>query len=106
MSETYKLSLTRTIAAPCEAVFEAWLSPEALKHFMCPAEGITVPRAKVDSQEGGKFLIVMQAGNRELPHRHEYQAIDKYRNLASTGISDHTADTSLVTITFKPLGTG
>ena len=32
-----KLEISRTIAAPREAVFDAWLDPEMLARFMTPA---------------------------------------------------------------------
>ncbi|MFZ1865353.1 MAG: SRPBCC domain-containing protein [Polyangiales bacterium] len=101
---TFELTVTRTIPAPCKEVFEAWLSPQALSRFMCPAEGMTVPKVEVDARVGGSFLIVMAAGDQEIPHRGEYQTIDRYDRLVFTWLSVHTTPGSLVTIDFQEKG--
>jgi uncharacterized protein YndB with AHSA1/START domain len=104
MSDTFELTVNRTIPASRKEVFEAWLSPDAIQHFMCPAEGMTVPKVEVDAREGGSFLIVMAAGDQEIPHRGEYKTIKRYEQLAYTWISDHTIPGSLVTIDFQEKG--
>jgi len=101
MSSTFELTVSRTIPASRKEVFEAWLSPEAIQHFMCPGEGMTVPKAEVDAREGGSFLIVMAAGDQEIPHRGEYKTIKRYEKLAFTWISEHSIPSSLVTIDFQ-----
>lgn len=65
-----ELSLTtsRTIKAPVERVFNAWLDPKMLARFMRPAEGVTVSSAETDPREGGRFALVMNAGDKEIPH--------------------------------------
>jgi uncharacterized protein YndB with AHSA1/START domain len=103
MSKQFELTVKRNIHAPVKAVFEAWLTADALKKFMCPAEGMSVPKAEVDAREGGSFLIVMQAGDKEMPHRGEYKRIDKYKELSFTWISSFTIPDSLVTLTFNEL---
>lgn len=104
MTSTFELTVTRTIPAPRKEVFEAWLSPEALERFMCPGEGMTVPRVEVDPRVGGAFLIVMAAGSREMPHSGEYKTIDRYDRLAFTWLSEHAGPGSLVTIDFRENG--
>jgi len=104
MTSTFELTLTRTIPAPRKEVFEAWLSPEALQRFMCPAETMTVPKVEVDARVGGAFLIVMAAGDKEIPHNGEYTAIDRYERLAFTWLSPHAGAGSLVTIDFREQG--
>ncbi len=104
MTQNFELTVKRTIPASPKDVFEAWLSADALMKFMCPADNMNVPKAEVDAKEGGSFLIVMQAGDKELPHRGEYKRIDKYKQLAFTWISAYTVPDSLVTLTFKELG--
>jgi uncharacterized protein YndB with AHSA1/START domain len=98
-----ELSITQTIPAARKDLFEAWLSADTLKKFMCPMEGVTVPTAEADPTVGGNFLVVMKVGDKELPHRGEYKTIDRYDTLAFTWISNHTQAGSLVTITFKEL---
>jgi uncharacterized protein YndB with AHSA1/START domain len=95
------LRLERTIWAPIRTVFEAWLDPEALARFMCPQEGMRTGAIEVDARVGGAFLITMYLGDRELPHRGEYLAIDRYTRLVFTWRSHHAGEGSKVTLTFS-----
>jgi uncharacterized protein YndB with AHSA1/START domain len=97
------IRLERTIPASARTVFEAWLDPEALARFMCPAEGMTTGAIEVDARVGGAFLITMILGGRELPHRGEYLAIERYSRLAFTWRSHLAGDGSRVTLTFEAL---
>ena len=92
----FELTVTRTIPAARQTVFDAWLSSEMLQKFMCPGEGMTCPKAEVDAKVGGNFLIVMTAGEKELPHRGEYKTIDRHDTIAFTWLSPYTVDDSLV----------
>ena len=100
----FELSITRTIKAPRSQVFDAWLDPKALARFMTPGPGMTVPKAESEARVGGSFLIVMKAGDTELPHRGTYETIDKYDKLVFTWLSSHAPEGSVVTLTFKELG--
>ncbi|MGB5812191.1 MAG: SRPBCC domain-containing protein [Polyangiales bacterium] len=104
MNPKYEITLTRTVRAPREKVFESWFSIEALKLFMCPGEGMTVPKVEVDARVGGAFLIVMAAGDNEMPHHGEYTTIDRHEQLAFTWLSPHAGPGSLVTIDFRENG--
>ena len=104
MSDPIQLTLTRTIPAPRKDVFEAWLSPDALTEFIRPMPEMSVPKVEVDAREGGAFLIVMKAGDEEMPHRGEYRTINRYDQLAFTWISPATIPGSLVTIDFVEKG--
>jgi len=103
MSTPFELTLTRTIPAPRETVFDAWLDPAALTEFIRPMEAMTVPTVEVDARVGGEFLIVMKAGDEEMPHKGEYRTIDRYDRLAFTWISPATIPGSLVTIDFRAI---
>jgi uncharacterized protein YndB with AHSA1/START domain len=87
-------------------VFDAWLSPAMLQKFMCPGEGMTCPKAEVDARVGGNFLIVMTAGEKEMPHRGEYKTIDKHDTIAFSWISPYSSDDSLVTLSFEDADEG
>ena len=104
MNDKLELTVKRTIPAPRKDVFEAWLSPEALTEFIRPMPEMSVPKVEVDARVGGEFLIVMQAGDEEMPHRGEYRTIDRYDRLAFTWISPATIPGSLVTIDFVEIG--
>lgn len=101
-----ELTVTRTIPAKRQDVFEAWLTPETLMKFMCPGEGMTCPKAEVDAREGGNFLIVMTAGDQEIPHNGEYKTITKHDELAFTWQSPFSKVDSLVTLKFEDADAG
>ena len=102
------LSLTthRTIAAPQEAVFNAWLDPEMLRKFMRPGPGMTTPKAQTDPVKGGRFELVMKAGDDEIPHAGTYKEIDPHSRIVFTWESPFSADDSTVTLDFEPDGDG
>jgi uncharacterized protein YndB with AHSA1/START domain len=54
------LRVTRRFAAPREAVFEAWTSPEHLRAWWGPGEFRTTV-AEVDLREGGAYRLVIEA---------------------------------------------
>jgi uncharacterized protein YndB with AHSA1/START domain len=100
MSEL-ELTVSRTIAASREKVFNAWLSPETLAKFMRPP-GTTGDDARVttDPVKGGRFSIVMKTPEKEIPHAGTYLEIDPHSRLAFTWESPHSLDDSVVTIDF------
>lgn len=98
------LTVERTINAPQEAVFNAWLDPEMLRHFMLPAPGMTVPRADTDPREGGRFTIVMQGSDDEMPHSGTYKEIRPHRRIVFTWESPFAGGDSEVTLDLEPRG--
>jgi len=100
------LDVSRTIKAPVDKLFNAWLDPKMLAKFMTPGEGMTVPRATTDPVEGGKFNIIMATPDKELPHHGVYKTITPHSKLVFTWVSAHSIDGSTVTLTFKPVNGG
>jgi uncharacterized protein YndB with AHSA1/START domain len=96
-----ELTVTRTIAAPREAVFNAWLSPVTLATFMrTAADGVEARNVTTDPVKGGRFMIVMVTPEREIPHSGTYLDITPYSRLSFTWESPHSLDDSVVTIDF------
>jgi uncharacterized protein YndB with AHSA1/START domain len=54
--ENTVVRLERTIPAPPDRVYEAWLDPGLLAQWMAPGT-LTVPRADVDGRVGGHYRI-------------------------------------------------
>ena len=104
MNRTNELTISKMIPASVETVFEAWLDPMALAKFVKPMDGMADCDVEIDATEGGSFLIVMKAGDKEMPHRGEYRTIQRFEKLVFTWISDHTGPDSVVTLTFKECG--
>jgi len=102
-----ELTLTRTIAAPREKVFAAWLSPDMLAQFMAPPSGGAAPSiVENDPVVGGRFSIIMVTAEKLIPHTGTYLEIDPYSRLCFTWQSPHSLDDSLVTIDFLENETG
>ncbi len=106
MTADLALKLTRHIPAPPERVFDAWLDPATLKRFMCPGDGMSVPKAENDPRTGGRFDILMHNDMGEIPHWGEYREIDRPNRLVFTWNSPHAAPDSVVTLTFAASGKG
>jgi len=100
------LNVSRTIDASPEALFNAWLDPALLAKFMAPAPGMTVPHAANDPVEGGRFDIVMKAGEQEIPHAGTYVEINRHSRLVFTWESPMSTDGSTVTLTFDAVDGG
>jgi len=97
-----ELIVTRTIVAPREAVFNAWLSPVILASFMRTAtDGVEAREVTTDAVKGGRFRIVMVTPEREIPHSGTYLEISPYSRLSFTWESPHSLDDSVVTIDFS-----
>lgn len=100
------LNVARTIKAPIERVYNAWLDPAMLARFMIPGEGTTVPKAETDPRIGGRFSIVMAAGDDELPHGGEYKELNPHTRIVFTWESPFSVDGSTVTIQLKEVDEG
>ena len=57
MSEL-ELTVSRTIRAPRQKVFEAWLKPETLSKIMRPGADDLPARVTNDPVKGGRFMII------------------------------------------------
>ena len=97
------LSIKKTIHAPIEKVFDAWLNPEVLSKFMLPMPGMPAPDVENDPREGGNFTIVMHAGDDKLPHTGGYLEIKRPDRLVFTWVSHRSVDSSTVTLNFTKI---
>ena len=95
------LNLSRTIKAPVESVYNAWLNPEMLAKFMIGGEGICVPRAEADAREGGRFTVIMAAGDKEIPHGGEYKTLNPFSQIVFTWESPFSIEGSTVTLNLE-----
>ena len=100
-----ELTVSRTIPAPRETVFNAWLNPATLSKIMRPSAGDGMAKVENDPTKGGRFLIMMvSAEGKEIPHSGTYLAIDRHSHLAFTWASPHSLDDSVVKIDFADAG--
>ena len=54
----FAVALTRTIPAPREEVYRAFLAPELLQRWFCPGE-FAIVTASVDEHVGGRHVVEM-----------------------------------------------
>lgn len=100
MSEL-ELTVSRTIPASREKVFNAWLAADTLAKFMTtPMGGNSPTKVSNDPVTGGRFSIVMMNGDKEIPHAGTYLEIDRYSRLVFTWESPYSLGDSVVTIDF------
>jgi uncharacterized protein YndB with AHSA1/START domain len=98
--------VTRKMAAPAEAVFDAWLNPALIRKWFAPGMGEMV-RVEVDPKVGGKFSFVQRRGSDDVEHTGEYLVLERSRHLEFTwGVPKHSPDRSRVRITFTPIENG
>jgi uncharacterized protein YndB with AHSA1/START domain len=99
MMTELELTVSRTIPASRERVFNAWLSAETLAKFMTTPMGGDAPaRVSNDPVKGGRFSIVMMNGDKEIPHAGTYLEIAPHSRLVFTWESPYSLDDSVVTI--------
>ena len=97
------VKVKKTINAPIEQVFDAWLDADTLSKFMMPMDGMPEPRVEAEGREGGRFTVYMMVGDKELPHSGQYLEVDKPHKLVFTWESHCSSDDSTVTILFSAL---
>lgn len=68
MEPIKEIALERTYDASPETVWQAWTNPEQLKQWWGPND-VTIPECEVDLRVGGKFYIVMEAGEAMGPYK-------------------------------------
>lgn len=100
------VNTSKLINAPMEAVFEAWMDPELLSKFMIPGEGMSVSKAEADARQGGRFTIVMAAGDQEIPHGGTYLEVVPHSRLVFTWESPFSVEGSTVTLSLTPAENG
>lgn len=106
MMSDLSLTTSRVIAAPADRVFNAWLEPDMLVKFMTPDTNVSVPSAKTDPVVGGRFDLVMKAGDNEIPHAGTYLEINRHSRLVFTWESPFSTEGSTVSLDFDPVADG
>src|ERR1700736_6299458 len=68
MEPIKEVVLERTYDASPETIWQAWTNPEKLKQWWGP-NNVIIPECEVDLRVGGKFYIVMEAGEAMGPYK-------------------------------------
>ena len=99
------LSIRRTISAPPEAVYAAWLDPVTIRCFMAGGADQTVTEATTDPRVGGSFRIVMTS-DKAITHTGVYRDLVPHSLIRFTWESPYSPADSEVTIALAPVAEG
>ena len=98
------VNINKTIHAPIEKVFDAWLNPEMLSKFMKGIPDKTDTDVEIDAREGGRFTFIMHVGDAKIPHTGTYLEISRPDKLVFTWKSQYSVvDNSTVTLNFTKI---
>lgn len=100
------VTVERRIAAPPEAVFDAWLDPEGLGQWLFATPDGVMERVEVDPRVGGRFTIAERRGADLAEHRGEYVEIDRPTRLAFDFWTSFSDERTFVTVSISPEGEG
>jgi uncharacterized protein YndB with AHSA1/START domain len=110
LPEPDAVRLERTIAAPRETVFDAWLTAEVLRRWWPAGSDWETPVAEVDARVGGKLRLVMRSPEgEEFGGTGEYVEIERPGRLAFVWLWDGHAGhegSQLIEVDFVDLGDG
>jgi len=98
MAEPATVSVERRLAAPPEAVFDAWLDPEGLGQWLFRTPAGMLERVEVDPRVGGGFRVDERREDGVAEHHGEYVDLDRPRRLAFEFWTSFSAERTRVTI--------
>ena len=102
MADPVSVTVERRIAAPPEAVFDAWLDPESLGRWLFATPGGVMEKVEIDARVGGGFLVAERRGADLAEHFGEYVALDRPRLIAFDFWTSFSAERTRVTVTIEP----
>ena len=100
------VNIKKTINAPIDKVFDAWLDPAMLTQFILPSPGMPQPDVENDPQQGGRFSIIMHVGENDIPHTGTYLIVDRPNHLEFSWESPYSTDDSRVLLDFNAIDAG
>jgi uncharacterized protein YndB with AHSA1/START domain len=99
------LSITRTLKASPDAVYNAWLDPAVIRRFMAGGADQRVTEARTDPRVGGSFRIVMTS-DKEIAHQGVYRDLVPHSLIRFSWESPYSPADSEVTIRLAPVAGG
>ena len=114
MTETAEARVAHKFKASPERVFDAWLKPDLVRHWMSAAlKGLAlsgdVRRVEIEARVGGQFTFSDMREDGEMAHWGTYLEIDRPRKLVFTWFTSDEQEqenSSVVTLTIEPDGDG
>jgi len=77
MTAPVVLTVTRDIAAPPEAIFDAWLDPATARRFLFATPDGEMLTCEIDARVGGRALIVERRASGDAHHHLLFDEIDR-----------------------------
>ena len=100
MTDAAHITIETTVAAPREAVFRAYVTPEDVMGWFRGADGWTVPFAEADLREGGRFRTGMRSpdGAVEFAFEGTYTTVDAPERVAYVVSDGRPVDVRFATV--------
>ena len=100
------VTVSRRLAAPPEAVFDAWLDPAGVGAWLFATPGGVMERVEIDPRVGGRFLVAERRDGELAEHHGEYVVLDRPRRLAFDFWTSFSEERTRVTLDIAPEGEG
>jgi uncharacterized protein YndB with AHSA1/START domain len=94
----------RLIAAPPEAVFDAWLNPDQAGRWLFRTPDGVLERCEIEGRVGGRFRIDERRGGELAEHYGEYVELERPWRLAFDFWTSFSGERTRVTIDLTPDG--
>lgn len=102
------VTVSRTIAAPPDRVFDAWLDPSEAARFLFATPEGKIVHCDIDARVGGRFLIVDRRADGDAEHHGEFVEIKRPQRLVFLfrGPGTEEGEWSRVTVDIAPASGG
>lgn len=100
------VTVERRLAAPPEAVFDAWLNPDHAGNWLFRTEGGVLERCEIDPRVGGGFRIDERRGDELAEHFGEFVEIERPSRLAFDFWTSFSGERTRIAIELAPDGAG
>lgn len=105
--KSVSLQVSRRFDASAERVFDAWLDPGTMRHWLFTMNDSEIVRAELDPWVGGRFTFVDRRDDGDIEHVGEYLEIARpYRLVFRFAVPQFSPEYDRVTIEITRLGGG
>jgi len=106
MADPVAVTVERRFAAAPDAVFDAWLDPASVRHWLFATADGTMEQVEIDARIGGGFRIAERRGADLAEHFGEYLELDRPRRLVFDFWTSFSDERTRVSVTIAPGGDG
>ena len=106
MADPVTIVVEGRIDAPPERVFDAWLDPASVRHWLFATPDGEMERVDIDPRVGGRFQIDERRGGELAEHFGEYLEIDRPHRLVFSFAAVRDSGHTKVTVTIVADGDG